>query len=78
MKALDGFWGGVVDVDQAFVNFHFESFTTGLVDMWGFNYGKGRTLGWKRHWARYGGAGADSGIYDLFGALVDDTVVIGF
>jgi hypothetical protein len=41
LEALDRLWGGIEDVDKAFVNLHFEGFTTGLVDVWGFHNGEG-------------------------------------
>lgn len=46
LQALDSLWVGVRDIDKAFVNFHLESFTTSLIDMWGLYYGKGAALGW--------------------------------
>ena len=58
------------------MNFHFESFATSLIDMWGFDDGESASLGWKRHWAGDTSTGTDSGVYDLLCALVDDTVVI--
>ena len=46
LEALDRLWGGAQDVNKAFVDFHFESFTTSLVDVWGFHDGESRTFGW--------------------------------
>ena len=76
MEALDGLGSGAFDVDEAFMNLHFEGFTAGFVDMRGFDDGKGRALGWKRYGTGNGRAGADSGVDDLTSALVDDAVVI--
>ena len=45
LEALDGLWGGVVDVDQALMNFHFKSFAAGLIDVWGLYYCKAAPLG---------------------------------
>ena len=45
MEALDGLGGGIVDVDKALVDFHFESFTTGLVDVWRLHDGESAALG---------------------------------
>ena len=41
LQTLDGLWGGIGDIDEAFVDFHFESFTTGFVNVWGFHNGEG-------------------------------------
>ena len=46
LETLDGLGGGVADVDEAFVNFHLESFTTSLVDVWRFHDGESAALGW--------------------------------
>ncbi len=67
----------VGDVNQALVNFHFESFTTGLVDVWRLHNGESAALGWQGYWAGDGRASADSGVNDLFCALVDHAVIIG-
>ena len=45
LEAVDGLGGGVANVDQAFVDFHLESLTTGLVDVRGLHDGEGATLG---------------------------------
>ena len=76
LKTLDGLWSGVFDVNEAFVDFHFESFATGFVDVWGFYDSESAAFGWKRHWSRDGSSGANCSVDDLFCALVDDTVVI--
>lgn len=60
------------------MDFHFESFTTSFVNVWGFDNSKGAAFGWERNWAGNFGAGADCGVDDLFSALVDDAVVISF
>ena len=36
LQTIDSFWSRVCDIDQAFVNTHFESFTTCLVDVRAF------------------------------------------
>ena len=71
LEALDRLWGGIEDIDEAFVDLHFEGFTTGLVDVWALYHGKGGALGWKRHWATYLSTGTDSGVNDLLGALIN-------
>ena len=78
LEGFDGFGGGVQDVDEAFVDFHFEGFAAGFVDVGGFDDGESAAFGGEGDGAADGGAGADSGVDDLFGALVDDAVVIGF
>lgn len=76
LEAVDGLGGGIADVNQALVDFHFKSFATSLVDMWRLHDGEGATLGGKGHGTRNAGAGADGGIDNLLGRLVDDAVVI--
>ena len=46
LKALNRLWSSVADVDEALVNFHLESFTTGLIDMWGLYYSESAALSW--------------------------------
>ena len=62
LKALDGLWCSVADIDETLVDFHFESFTTGFVDVWGFDNGESAAFGWKGDWARDASAGANSGV----------------
>ena len=78
MEGVDGFGGGFGNIDEAFVDLHFESFTASFVNVWRFNDSKSTALGGKRNWTGDFGAGADSGVDDLFSALVDDAVVISF
>lgn len=78
MESIDGFGSGFGNIDEAFVDFHFESFTTSFVNVWRLNNSKSAALGRKRNWTGDFSAGADGGVDDLFSALVDDAVVIGF
>lgn len=78
MEGIDGFGGGAGDVDQAFVDFHFKGFAAGFVDVGGFDDREGGTFGGERDGAGDGRAGADGGVDDLLGGLVDHAVVIGF
>lgn len=78
LETLDSLRVGIKDVDKTLVDFHLESLTAGLVDVWGLHHGEGAALGWKRDWARNAGAGTNRGVDDLASALVDDTVIISF
>lgn len=77
LKRINRLRSSVGDVDETLVDFHLKSFTTGLVDMWGFYDSESAAFGRQGHWPRNGSAGTDSRINDLFCALVDDAVVIG-
>lgn len=59
------------------MDLHFESFAAGFVDVWRLHNGESAALSRQRHRTRDGGAGANRGVNDLFGALVDNTVVVG-
>ena len=78
LEGFNGFWGSARDVDKAFVDFHFESFATGFIDMGGLYDGKGGAFGRQRNRAGNRGAGADGGVDDLFGGLVNHAVIVGF
>ncbi len=60
------------------MDFHFEGFAAGFVDVGAFDYGEGGTFGGEGYGAGDGGAGADGGVYDLLGGLVDDAVIVCF
>lgn len=60
------------------MDLHFKGFAAGFVDVRAFDYGEGAALGREGDWAGDGGAGADGGVYDLFGGLVYDAVVVAF
>lgn len=78
LEGIYGFGGGVTDVNETLVDFHFEGFATGFVDVGAFNYGESTAFGRERDWAGDGGAGTDGGVDDLFGGLVDDAMVVAF
>lgn len=45
LQGVNRLWSGVRDVDEALVDFHLESLTTSLVDMWGFDNRERTALG---------------------------------
>jgi len=77
LQAVDSLWCCTKDIDETLVDFHFESFATGLVNVWRFHNGESAALGRQRNWARHLGAGANGGVNDLACALVDHAVVVG-
>jgi len=76
LQAVDSLWCCTKDIDEALVDFHFESFTTGLVNVWRFHNGESAALGRKWHWAGNASAGTNSGVNDLFCALINNAVII--
>ena len=77
LEALNRLGGGTEDINQTFVDFHFESFAASFVDVWRLYHCKSAALGWQRDWTRHAGASTNCRINNLAGALVDDAVVIG-
>lgn len=47
------------------MDFHFEGFTAGLVDMWAFYHRKAAAAGWQGYGAAYLGAGSECCINNL-------------
>ena len=59
------------------MNLHFEGFAAGLIDVRALHDGEGAALGREGDRAADVRTGADGGVNDLLGALVDDAVVVG-
>lgn len=76
LQRINRLWCGVRDINQALVDFHFESLAASLVDMWRFHDGKRAALSRQRHWTRDGRTGANRSINDLLRALVNHAVVV--
>ena len=58
------------------MDFHFESFAAGFINVRGFYDGEGRAFRRKRDGTRDGRAGSNRCVDDLFRALVNNAVVV--
>lgn len=76
-EGIDGFGGGIGEIDEALVGSHFELLAGVFVDMRAAKYGCDIALGGERNRSGNGSAGTDCGFNNLFGTLVDDLGVIG-
>lgn len=75
-QAVDGFGGRFENVDETFVDAHFELFAALFVDMRAFDDGKGALAGRQWNGACQGSAGTQSCVDNLLGGLINNLVVI--
>ena len=76
-QAVDSLGGRFKYVNKAFVNAHFELFTAFFIHVWAFYYRKGTATSWQWDGSCQARAGAQSGVHNLLGSLVDDFVIVG-